>query len=147
METKTPVVIFDLDGTLALIEHRRHFVTDGNKDWDSFFAACVDDLPNIPVIETCRALHDQHYIINIFSGRSDAVKEETKSWLKLHGIPHATLVMRREGDFTSDVELKRSWIDSELREKTLMVFDDRDSVVKMWREEGFVCAQVAAGDF
>jgi len=35
-------VIFDLDGTLALNEHRQHFVQRevGKKDWRSFFAAC-----------------------------------------------------------------------------------------------------------
>jgi hypothetical protein len=29
----------------------------------------------------------------------------------------------------------------------IMVFDDRNQVVKMWRERGIVCAQVAEGDF
>lgn len=38
-------IVFDLDGTLADITHRLHFIKDGNHDWDGFFAACVDDAP------------------------------------------------------------------------------------------------------
>jgi len=46
------IYIFDLDGTIALIDHRRHLLeTDEDPDkWDKFFDACVDDVPNIPVI-------------------------------------------------------------------------------------------------
>lgn len=42
MTTRSMFVIFDLDGTLALNEHRQHFVQRevGKKDWRSFFAAC-----------------------------------------------------------------------------------------------------------
>ena len=29
-------VIFDVDGTLMNIEHRRHLVSDGNNDWKTF---------------------------------------------------------------------------------------------------------------
>lgn len=43
-------VIFDLDGTIADINHRTHFVRGGNKDWESFFAGCVADVPNAPVV-------------------------------------------------------------------------------------------------
>jgi hypothetical protein len=31
--------------------------------------------------------------------------------------------------------------------EVLCVFDDRDKVVKMWRENGINCFQVAPGDF
>ena len=33
------------------------------------------------------------------------------------------------------------------RARLVMVFDDRDRVVNMWRRNGVVCAQVAPGDF
>jgi hypothetical protein len=32
-------------------------------------------------------------------------------------------------------------------ENTFLVLDDRDQVVKMWRERGFRCLQVANGNF
>lgn len=142
------LVLFDLDGTLALIGHRLHFI-EGKKDWRKFFAACKDDLPNQPVIEVLRGLRKQGYQIWIVSGRSDEVKEETLHWLDQHDIPHDRLIMRGFGDRTSDDVLKRSWmVKGQIpKEKVLMVFDDRDSVVAMWRAQGLVCAQVAPGDF
>ena len=51
-----PLYIFDLDGTLALIEHRLHFIQGPEKDWRGFFAAVGDDKPNLPVIRTLQAL-------------------------------------------------------------------------------------------
>ena len=51
------IVIADLDGTIALIEHRRHWLdAEGHPDmtsderWRTFFAQCHGDLPNWPVI-------------------------------------------------------------------------------------------------
>jgi phosphoserine phosphatase len=72
-----PLYIFDLDGTLALIEHRRHLVEGERKDWPAFFAACVDDAPNPPVIRTLQALRTAGAEIWIWSGRSDEVKAQT----------------------------------------------------------------------
>ena len=53
-----PLYIFDLDGTLALTEHRQHILDnkDDQQRWQKFFAACVDDHPNLPVIQTLKTL-------------------------------------------------------------------------------------------
>ena len=156
----TPLYIFDLDGTLALIEHRRHFVEGPKKDWPAFFAACVDDAPNLPVIRTLQTLRDGGAEIWIWSGRSDEVKAETIAWLKKHGCfgifhnglfsaPEA-LRMRKAGDHQPDVKLKRGWL-SEIEppeyKRLTAVFEDRASVVQMWRDAGVPCFQVAPGDF
>ena len=53
----TPLYIFDLDGTIALIDHRRPLLESKSSDrWQKFFAACVDDEPNKPVIDTLLGL-------------------------------------------------------------------------------------------
>ena len=51
------IVIADLDGTIALIEHRRHWLDVSkhpdllsDERWRKFFAECVNDKPNLPVI-------------------------------------------------------------------------------------------------
>lgn len=43
-------VVFDLDGTLALTEHRSHFLRrpGKDKDWRGFYAACDKDQPCHP---------------------------------------------------------------------------------------------------
>ena len=153
-----PLYIFDLDGTLALIEHRRRFVERPRKerDWSGFYAACVDDEPNYPVIMVMESLIDTGAEIWIFSGRSDEVRAQTVQWLqhhtslRSHELAGPILTMRTAGDYTPDDVLKRGWLDSMLaedRDRLYCVFDDRDRVVAMWRAAGVTCFQVAAGEF
>ncbi len=146
--TAKDIILFDLDGTLALIEHRRHHVEGKKKRWRDFFAACTDDAPNEPLIALLRTLH-AHYAIWIVSGRSDEVRAQTEAWLERYRVPHHRLIMRKEGDYTADNILKIGWVDGGRipRERILCVFDDRDKVVKMWRQAGIPCYQVAEGDF
>lgn len=157
----TPIYIFDLDGTLALIEHRRHLVEREGKpkdfvpDWDAFFKACPQDTPNWPVIALFQQLYSVGCEVQIWSARSEAVRGETITWLYHHlGMqPHAVnklLRMRAEGDFTPDDILKRKWLHlltPQDRKRIGGVFDDRDKVVEMWRKEGLLCCQVARGAF
>lgn len=153
-----PLYIFDLDGTLADLKHRRHFVdgTDGKKDWNAFHAACVDDTPIYPIISILKALTYSPLCLStdiyVWSGRMDTVQTETYDWLDKHvGLQFIDrLQMRPAGDYTPDDVLKRSWYDAlSPGEKARLVctFDDRDRIVKMWRDLGIVCLQVAPGDF
>src|SRR5262244_603064 len=50
MSVEKNIIIFDLDGTLALIGHRVHHITSEKPDWTAFYTACADDLPNSPII-------------------------------------------------------------------------------------------------
>jgi len=169
-----PLYIFDLDGTLALIQHRRHFVERpslkcydcGGKNWrncvqcsdldagfkpnwPAFFKACVDDQPNksvIGLLQQLRGIAD----VEVWSGRSDEVREETEQWLLKYANYTGVLKMRKKGDYTVDHKLKLSWLE-ELsegdRKRLAATFDDRDQVVQMWRQQGILCCQVAPGDF
>jgi phosphoserine phosphatase len=145
------IVIFDLDGTLALVDHRRPILEDKTKSsderWREFYAACIHDEPNEPVIELARVLKDAGFYVVIFSGRSNEVEEETAAWLETHRVPFDELRMRSAGDYTTDHLLKAEWLKSLDKSKILCVFDDRDSVVRMWRESGVTCLQVAPGAF
>lgn len=146
-----PLYIFDLDGTLALNEHRQHLVQGETKDWRAFFAACVNDEPNVPVIDTMHALVDAGAEVRIWSGRSAEVMAETQRWLSDHvGLPGVQLTMRLEGDHTPDEQLKQAWLRElpprDLR-RLVAVFDDRAKVVAMWRANGVPCFQVAPGEF
>lgn len=137
-------VVFDLDGTLADIGHRVHFVHNGKRDWKSFFAACVGDMPNLHVIDTLRAHVEAGHTVRIWSARSDVVRTETEAWLASYGIdPWRLQHMRADGDSTPDVELKRYWLNQEGIRPDL-IYDDRQRVVDMWRAEGIPCFQVCA---
>jgi hypothetical protein len=140
--------IFDLDGTLADIKHRRHFVENGKKNWDAFFKACVDDKPNYPIIKICRGLKFAGFKVWIVSGRNESVRKQTEYWLQKYLIKYEELIMRPEKDYTPDHELKLRWLNERLPKKHIIaVFDDRKRVVDMWRQQGYACVQVAEGDF
>lgn len=152
---KTPkIVIADLDGTIALIEHRRHWLDaerhpelTSDERWRRFFAGCVGDKANWPVINTLRALAFSGYDIHIFSGRSDEVRKQTHDWLYDFNVPYDLLKMRPADDRTKDEILKEQWIQEYDLSEILCVFDDRSCVVEMWRRLGLTCFQVAPGDF
>lgn len=141
--------IFDIDGTLANGSHREHHIKKSPKDWDTYFSLCLDDEPILPIVILLRTLHQAGQQIVYVSGRSDQVKELTERWLAWHGLPTGPLYMRPTGNYIDDQILKGQFLDQIKAEgyKPLMAFDDRNRVVKMWRERGIVCAQVAEGDF
>ena len=138
-------VVFDLDGTLALNEHRQHFLDGPKKDWDSFFDACDRDEPNRPIITVMRALMVTGHRVEIWSGRTSRVIDKTRAWLNSNGLAMVDARYRAEGDRTPDHELKASWLSRYGRPD--LIFDDRKSVVDMWRSHGIVCCQVAPGEF
>lgn len=141
-------VVFDLDGTLSLTEHRAHFLERpaGEKDWRGFYAACDKDRPCAPIIAIARAMMVVGHQIEIWTGRSSEVADKTRQWLCDNGLAAVNIRMRQEGDHTADTALKLSWLEQSSRKPDL-IFEDRASVVAMWREQGIVCCQVAPGDF
>ena len=169
---KQNTVIFDLDGTLANIDARRvkaGKTKDGkvtNKmDWDVFFDpinVLTLDLPNDPVIKMAQLFKKEGFQIVIFSGRNDRSFATTKQWLKQNDVPFDLLVMRPDkfksdswpiadgnpatGDmrFMPDEILKKKMLDTFVDIKDVfLVVDDRDKVVKMWRDLGLNTFQVA----
>ena len=146
------IVIFDLDGTLALIDKRRAISTkdNGKMDWDIFFnPKNIDlDLPNQPVMDMANMLSSQGYTIMILSGRSDVTHQATRDWLNKHDIWFDHLTMRPQNHlYMADNDLKQMWLDSIGKDNVAMVFDDRQQVVDMWRDNGLTTFQVADGDF
>ncbi len=131
------MIIFDLDGTLADCEHRRHFV-DSSKphptreeaeqfmqsgckwkpDWKSFYEACDQDGPIKPTLDLIEELLLKSDQIQIWSGRCESVREKTIKWLS-YQIPMTMrwgkgkwenhLKMRPIGDNAPDDELKERW--------------------------------------
>lgn len=141
-------VVFDLDGTLALADHRLHHIRKPQKDWDAFFAECGKDALNVPIADICRALYRDGAMIAIWTGRSNVTRNATESWLSEHAIPYNLLRMRLANDRTPDHDLKESWLRSTRPSmRPVLVFEDRTRVVEMWRRNGISCCQVANGDF
>tara|TARA_B110000495_G_scaffold7108_1_gene5226 strand:- start:386 stop:820 length:435 start_codon:yes stop_codon:yes gene_type:complete len=142
-------IIFDIDGTLMDISHRKQFVESKPKDWNSFREETPNDTPIKEVFQVAIALQKAGHNIIIASGRNKSQRAITMKQLMKEGLVFIDLFMRSDKDFRSDVILKREMLGA-MRRKGLnpkMVFDDRNSVVQMWRDEGLRVAQVAPGDF
>ena len=147
-------IIFDLDGTLALIDKRREVSTkpNGKLDWGKFFNSTNIKLdePNLPVIKMAQLFSEQGFNIVILSGRSNKTETATRSWLSKNKVPFNKLIMRdSETDhFTPDWVLKKNMLDENLDiNDVFLVVDDRDRVVKLWRSLGLTTFQVAEGNF
>jgi hypothetical protein len=140
------IIVVDLDGTLALDEHRVHHIRKEPRDWDAYFAECAKDAPNAAIIALVQVMHKTGYEIRILSGRRDDCFVKTVEWLAEHDVPCDLLQMRQMDDRTDDHKLKLSWV-QDYKEKILFVLEDRDRVVNMWRRNGLTCLQVAPGNF
>ncbi len=146
-------VLVDIDGTLADCEHRRHFLDGEAKDWKSFLSpemAALDTLHE-PVAKVITALAQASYPIIYVSARHSGLRKVTEKWLKENHLwfEPRLLYLRKEGDMRADTIVKRELL-VRIRAKgynPILSFDDRNSVVAMWRDEGITCLQVADGDF
>lgn len=145
------IYLIDIDGTLANIEHRLHFIQQKPADWPGFFKACPGDTPIEEVIEVCKSLTSYGNSLIMVTGRSDEVRKETEDWLLKHGVLFNNLLMRKAGDYREDFIVKCELLDQILKERDLGeiggVFEDRQQVVDMFRARGLRVFQVAPGNF
>lgn len=155
-----PAAIVDVDGTLAY--------NNGHRGWYEYEKVGADE----PVENIVRLAQDLYFSLgNLFivSGRKEECREITRRWLQEHVFSNTFriqdgdsndppqmsyssgiyLLMRKDGDNRDDsvvkYELYRDYIAPWYNVK--VVLDDRDRVVRMWRQIGLTCLQVAEGDF
>lgn len=142
------MIIFDLDGTLSILGDRLKYLEQGIKDWNSFFGACAEDTVNNPIATVFRALRNTNQRVKIVTGRSERVRQTTLDWLELNDLSVASqdLHMRPHNDFRHDTLIKPELI-IDFKDQIEMIFEDRNSMVEKWRKLGFVCLQVAEGNF
>lgn len=137
--SRVPAIIVDIDGTIASHPQR------GHHDYD----AVSTDEPIQNVIDLVRLLADRYEIVYV-SGRPDRCREDTRNWLVNHGLPFPEFFFQRKtGDYRPDDVVKRELYDAHIAGEfdVKYVLDDRNRVVKMWRELGLTVLQVADGDF
>lgn len=160
-------VICDLDGTLANIEHRLGYVRErkdeqwaeklGQKDWKEFFAHIAGDTLRQEVADMVAALYLHGCTIVLVSARPETYREETVKWLESYRIfsedtmsearfKYLTLIMRRAHDKRPDYEVKEQILKTYFKDqKIFKVFDDRPSVIRMWRANGLDVEDVGNG--
>ncbi|MHB8602167.1 MAG: phosphatase domain-containing protein [Nitrosotalea sp.] len=146
-------VVFDLDGTLANLEHRLYYAK--TKQWDEFFKHVKDDTPIqnncdlFRLLSMMKGANGFPYIeVGIVSGRSDSCKADTIRWLNDNQLHFSFLHMREDGDHRPDYITKHEIYKKYLQNRDILcIFDDRKQVVNLWRSLGLTCHQVADGNF
>jgi hypothetical protein len=150
--TPPKAIIVDLDGTLALHVTPEGDLLRGHYEYEKV----GDDLPNEPILNIVRELLYpdgpfgwSHYSLIAVSGREDSCRDQTDRWLCDQGVYPDALLMRTTGDRRDDSVVKQELYEAHIEGKfdVWFVLDDRDRVVKMWRDLGLTCLQVAPGDF
>lgn len=151
---KQKSIIVDVDGTLALRNNRSPFDYEKAGEDSADFRMC-----NIikSLIES-----EENYQVFFLTGREDIgnCRQITEDWISTHVYPkhgHAgflpkdnwKLLMRSEGDHRPDEVVKKEIYENRIAfwYNVVAVFDDRDKVVKMWRDLGLLCVQPYWGDF
>ncbi|WGH49611.1 putative polynucleotide 5'-kinase and 3'-phosphatase [Alishewanella phage vB_AspM_Slicko01] len=138
LEDKPKAVIFDMDGTLAIMDGRHPFEFD----------KVLDDLPNRPVIDYCKMCIANNIKIIVFTGRSAVAKDDTLLWLDRQGIAVDEFFIRSDDDSRPDHIVKKEMFDM-VRDRyhVTHAVDDRDQVVNLWRSLNIPCWQVNYGKF
>lgn len=142
------IIICDIDGTIADLTHRLHYVTGETKDWDKFFSEVIFDTVRGDIWEQVRLDAEKHDAEVIFvSGRSDSTRSDTEAWLKSEiGVKDFKLLMRQSWDRREDTVVKQEIYDKYLsRMRVVRVYDDRPSVIRMWRSIGLEVVDVGKG--
>ncbi len=156
--------ICDVDGTLmnvmkrAIHAQRTKRVTDKRMNWDNFLDPNIMleyDTPNKDVCNVINALKSQICIVEpenriiITSARNERHRDVTIKQLQLAGVPYDAIYLRDDGDFRPDDIVKAELLGKIITDgyNPTIAFDDRNQVVKKWRELGIKCYQVREGDF
>lgn len=143
------VIVFDIDGTLANIEHRRGFVASKPKNFKAFVAAIPLDTPYEDIVFLAKTFYELGHTVLLCSGRGEEEREVTVKQMENFGVKFAKLFMRKSKDYRKDSLVKVDLlveIRAEFGEPTLW-FDDRQQVVDAIRAQGIKVLQCEPGDF
>ena len=150
-------VICDVDGTIVNIEKRHALAKAGAKkgkklNWNIFLDDKVileNDVEQEDVTGVIKSLIQSGHRVIITSARNERHRTVTENSLNVAGVFRSALFLRPDGDFRTDSEFKQEVLNSLIANdwKPDLVFDDRNQVVNMWRQNGLTCVQVAEGNF
>ena len=149
IESDPKDIIFDMDGTLADITHRRHYVESKPKNWDAFYRAMINDKPVEAVSMVAQLLKAAGHRIIIATGRPRRYNIPTLRFLQDNDISYDAVYLRGDTDYRPDTVVKEQML-HKMRDNgynPTIAFDDRKSVVEMWRLNDLFVFQVAEGDF
>ena len=136
------IAVIDIDGVIADVRHRLHYVTSRPRDWDGFFAAApMDGVLFEGLARVVDAIADGLAIVYL-TGRPEQCRAATAAWLVQHHFPDGPLLMRDDGDRRPARLLKVEALRRLARESEVGFYlDDDAAVVEAARAAGFRAVQ------
>lgn len=149
-----PIVIVDVDGTMAdctgirnpydeskvHLDNEHPVVLQWVKNLHHWSDYCMECYTGKDVCTCSNPNIAKEFQIIVVSGRSTLCALGTYNWLSSR-VPFEALFMRNRGDRRPDVDVKQEILDRLLKivpkEQIKFVLDDRPSVCRMWKKNGF----------
>ena len=132
------IAVFDIDGVLADVRHRLHHVQQRPKDWDLFFREMDADAPLEVGISLVHEQVAAGCNIAYLTGRNEAYRAMTSTWLAEQGLPTGTLLMRPDHDRRPARMYKPEALRALARTGSIeIVVDDDVAVVDVLRAQGY----------
>lgn len=140
--------IVDIDGTTALMKDRSPYD----------YSKVSEDVINKPMVDFINKYlsnDPENLVINFVTGRNNNALFDSISWLRKNiymiNDPHVkwNIFIRKPDDSRADDIVKTEIFNNFIKDKYYVeaVFDDRNRVVKAWRDLGLLTFQVYDGDF
>lgn len=131
--SKKEAVIFDLDGTLCLLDDPE----DHHKGKHHEFSKMSTVAPvNHKMREKALDYHEEGYKVIILTARSSHYRSETVKWLAKHDIDYDLLIMRDKTDARPDAVVKEDLLETRVLPlyKVKVAYDDRKKNRKMYKK-------------
>jgi hypothetical protein len=136
-------VIVGLEGVLALHGWRHDLIE--SEGWDAYHKAAERDAPNQPVIQAINALHAKGQTIYCVATRPDKWRMMTLSWLVRHGAAVDTLLLRPEGNWQKDEQLREAALELIVRthgDDVMFAIEENEKACEFYRAAGVPVLQL-----
>lgn len=144
-EVKRRAIIVDMDDTISENTSGRPWYGKGAAE------GMLKDEPKTNLIDMIRAYCDQYEVeLLILTGRHKGIEEAaTLKWLDENWFCPDKIFSRDPKDFSKTVEYKERVYNEEIEPyyNVLMVFEDNNSCVKMFRDKGLLVLQPKNSDY
>lgn len=137
---KKKAIIVDMDGTICENVTGRPWYGEGAAD------GMMTDAPYTDIINMLRTYLENYEIqLLILTGRNDTkdVRAATLAWLETNWFYPDKLFMRKPGDYSKTAAFKeKTYVEKiEPYYDVVMVFEDNNACVQMFRDKGLIVLQ------
>lgn len=143
---KKKAIIVDMDGTICENVTGRPWYGEGAAD------GMMTDAPYTDIINMLRTYLENYEIqLLILTGRNDTkdVRAATLAWLETNWFYPDKLFMRKPGDYSKTAAFKeKTYVEKiEPYYDVVMVFEDNNACVQMFRDKGLIVLQPQNSDY